>query len=751
MNKLDSKIRHLLLVMNLILAAGTFYTVTAQDQRYIHIGETQCFFKDYGCELELQPDDFLIWPAQYDNVNQHTTRMKGLWIGAKNFNDPVLNKKLNVKVIGIGPRLPANQFTMVFPQSIKLIGKYYHPKVIVDDQIGTSNELYDKLDDLDDKLPCDRMVAIKFNTSIGVSVTRKILYFTQQNHDNYFIQEYVLKNTGIYDKQGDVLEQTLQDFWVYFNYLYAFAGVTSSGFGATWGSFGSEWGTSDLLADFGPGTPNEHPVYPEIRGFYGWYGPTNSYSHPLTPSQDWGCPDYQDTGVLGSAKYTGVVTLFASKGPKGDYVTDDSSQPATTAYTGADGNPMDTAVSQFDVDFMQQRYNIMTEGHLDHRQIDAVLKTIGNTGYVEDWTGTLPYRNTGTRGASAQGQGFGPYTLEPGDSIRIVFAEGVTGISWEKCRQVGANWIAYYKDLPSKPDLVMPDGSPASADNEWNFNPSDAYKRAWVETGVDSVLQMLRSALANFKSGYIIPQPPPAPSSFTVQSGGDRIRLSWANNATSDPHFDGYVIYRSRGNVNDYRTIYEKIFECNAANAVHQYDDISALRGFNYYYYIQSKDDGTQNEVQPGKPLYSSLSLTLTSVPATLQRLAGTALEQIRVVPNPYDIRARALQFGSESQYDRIVFYGLPPVCEIKIFTERGDLIWQKEHTNGSGDEIWDSQTSSGQIIVSGIYIVYFQVTEDTYATSDISDESTGAIIFRKGELMFHKGESIYRKFVVIR
>ena len=183
---------------------------------------------------------------------------------------------------------------------------------------------------------------------------------------------------------------------------------------------------------------------------------------------------------------------------------------------------------------------------------------------------------------------------------------------------------------------------------------------------------------------------------------------------------------------------YEKIFECNASDVVHQFDDITASRGFDYYYYIQSKDDGTN---ESGIPINSSLSITLTSVPGQLQRPAGTRLEQVRVVPNPYDIRSRMFQFGADAQYDRIAFYDIPAICKLRIFTERGDLIWEKDHTSSTGDEIWDSITSSGQIIVSGIYALYVEVTEDTYDTWDQKD----------GRLLYRKGESVFRKFVVIR
>jgi len=797
MKKTYSKIR---LVFLLLLVYNGFNPITAQELRWMYVGQLQSFFLDYGAECELTSfnNNFLTWPTQYGN-NQYMARMKALWFGAKNFDDPVEKKIKSVKVVGAGPRYDAiNQPTMIFPQSIQLIGKYNHPVVVVDQQIGSTNDLYDVLDDIDENLPCDRMIVIKFNTSMGISVTKKIMAFTQQNHDDYFIYDYVITNTGIYNEAGDVYEQTLTDFWIYFNYRYAFAGVTSSGYGSTWGAFSSEWGRTTLYHDFGPYRGSD------INGFFGFYGPSDERAG-ITYEQDWGCPNQLVDGLLGSAKYAGVVTLFASKNPQ-EYGTNDANQPRNTAYIAVDNNPqliMDATISQYDELFMGERYRVMIEGHLPQTHMEAV-----GDQYVSNWSSQHPDRDGG--GGSGQGQGFGPYTLAPGDSIHIVFAEGANGISWEKCREVGANWFAYYQGTGT-PTLTLPNGSTTTSYTE--------YTRAWVETGRDSIMKTFNNAISNYNSEYNIPQPPPAPNEFTVQSGGNRIRLTWSDNAESWPYFDGYVIYRSEGNVKDYRTQYRKIFECSRSNAVTQFDDVSASRGFNYYYYIQTKDDGSQNDIHPGTPLYSSLFVTLTSVPATLQRPAitgppeappvntlqwklfepvewnpdsqfvpymavtynginyvcldstnttpdidvvnwvrtasrgewvsgsaynagdvvsyggaeyvtpysisgGSELELVRVVPNPYDIRGRFFQFGDQSQYDRIAFYGLPPECKLKIFTERGDLIWEKDHTLGTGDELWNSTTSSGQIITSGIYILYVETPD---------------------------GRSVFRKFVVIR
>ena len=79
------------------------------------------------------------------------------------------------------------------------------------------------------------------------------------------------------------------------------------------------------------------------------------------------------------------------------------------------------------------------------------------------------------------------------------------------------------------------------------------------------------------------------------------------------------------------------------------------------------------------------------------------------------------------------MFLNIPGHCIIRIYTENGNLINTIHHENGSGDERWNSNTSSGQVVVSGIYIVHFTVTQD------YTDPLTGALKYRKGETAFQK------------
>jgi hypothetical protein len=347
---------------------------------------------------------------------------------------------------------------------------------------------------------------------------------------------------------------------------------------------------------------------------------------------------------------------------------------------------------------MSLKYAAMSAGHpaLTHAQ------EVGN-GFA-DLFGT-------DNGGVEHGQGFGPYDLQPGDSIRIVLAEAVAGISRRKSEEVGKNWYAWYSGT-GQPTLVLPNGSTTT-----DFND---YKRQWVQTGRDSLFQTFRRAINNFRSNYTISQPPPPPNFFEVVSGGDRVVLTWSDNAESWPNFRGYRIYRAEAKPD---TFYQQIFETQLPDIVHRFDDTTARRGFDYYYYIESFDDGSTNDVRPGVPLASSRFYTMTIEPAFLRRPAAQSLTEIRVVPNPFNLRALDLQFGQTNQ-GRIAFFGLPPECTIKIYTERGDLVQTIVHDNGTGDELWDSLTSSGQIIVSGLYIVYFETPD---------------------------GRSTFRKFIVIR
>jgi hypothetical protein len=711
----------LLLQSRPLFAQGGQYIGWSQQMKWLRVNSLHAYFSEHGCEPETggdnQYNNRFSWPAQYGLI-QATLRARGMWLGCKDYYEAPIGKEFAFAVTNIGMKPNEYPAGRPIPNAVdfRLIGRFDHPVVSVDGKSATHNTLYDLLDEIDPDLKADRVLIVKNNTPIGVTVTKKVYAYTQQYNDNYFIYEYTLKNTGIIDAAGTVYQQPVKGFYFMLLSRIALAGesVPENSTDRTWGAGNSNYGRNvvDDVIGMNPEAPEfNDPTSPlfQLRANISWYGPHSE--RPVALEDDWGCPDEQGTGIMAAAKYVGQAVLHADAAP-GD-PSDDFTQPGTTYFLNSDEDIAQRTTSQsiYDETFMAKRYAFMIKGHAEKSR----ARQIEESGLAaNEWgTGVGGYSNT---------QGFGPYDLQDGDSIRIVLVQGVAGLSREKNREVGGNWLQYYKGTGA-PALVMPDGSTTT--------DHTAYKRAWVWTCKDSLLQTFRRARANYESGYSIPQPPEPPSRFTVESGGDRIRLTWADNAETDPHFGGYVVIRAQGTVSDPKAVYEKVFECGASDAVNAWDDTSAVRGFDYFYAVQSKDDGTQNIVDPGRPLVSGLFWTLTTLPANLRRAAGLDLEAVRVVPNPFDIRSRTLQFGDDSQIDQIAFYGLPPRCKVSVYTERGDRVWSKDHTNGAGDETWDSITSSRQIVVSGIYLLYVEVTEDGAG--------------------FKKGDSVIRKFVVIR
>lgn len=236
---------------------------------------------------------------------------------------------------------------------------------------------------------------------------------------------------------------------------------------------------------------------------------------------------------------------------------------------------------------------------------------------MADKVGIYGDPSIGTTGGMTIAQGYGPYNLAPGQSFHIVMAEAAAGLSREACIRIGRAF-------------KLGQITPAQKDDS-------------VYTGRDSLFQTFQRAIANYNSGYNIPQPPLPPSTFTVTSGGDRILLSWTP-SSGGPNLTGYKIYRAEGLVDsNYYLIYQ------SAPSVTSYNDTSAVRGFDYYYYITSVGDAAGNTggagTPPGVALESGRYYTQTYDPAKLLRPGVAApvrsiftVSGISVPPSKYSV-----------------------------------------------------------------------------------------------------------------
>ena len=692
--------------------------LNADEVRWLRVGMLQNWFSSGGCEIEVgrrnliedQQDGFR-YPALYPYQDMQVA--KALWLGATDYADPLLaDSTFEYKVVHIGPRV-FDETLEFMPRELKLIGRCTPPEVLVNELPASALQSSEQLDEIDEQLPADRMISNIVNTSLGVTITRKIYAYAQPYHDNYFIYDYTFTNTGVYDRDGSRHTQTLQNLIVFFQYRWAISRMPCH-YGYYWAPGSATWGHN---------TVNEilHPEYgDDYRAVYAWHGQHSEYSGNNIGAPNIGTGRLDGDGFLGAAQFPGVVTLHADRS-----AADESDDP--TQFAGAPHFLSDHQINwpndQFDAARMSREYEYMSRG-IPTNTHASLLRFPHNPGWQD-----APFTDTrdaddyaiSAMGGKTQSIAYGPYTLPPDKDIHIVIAECVGSLDWQKRYAIGNRW--YHETMP----YLLPDGS--------QTEDRDAYKDAWVFTGRDSLLATFDRAISTWDNDLAIDPAPPPPDQFTVIPGGDRMRLVWSANPESYAHFGGYRLFRQIANPD---TSFELIYECGqgTGNPVgNEYIDWDVQRGTGYFYYIISFDDGTVNTLDPGKSIYSSLFWTRTIQPAYLLRRPGHVLEAIRIVPNPFHFSASEGESNGQNQ-PQLMFYNLPPQCLIKILTERGDLIHTIHHDDNSGEDAWNLLPRHGNAVVSGLYIAYFQITADTY---------------QSGELRLSKGSHITKKFLIIR
>lgn len=673
--------------------------------KWLSAGSLHNWYSEVGSECEVcgfvgEQQDGLRWPGIYRFTDMQAA--KALWIGAVNVTDD-LGTNYPHRVVHVGPRVSGGgEF---FPTRFELISRLSPTAVLVDGAI-TEPEAAMITDYSDPSIDADVMIVNEANTLLGITMERRILQFTQEYHDNYHILEYTFTNTGNTDDDPEIElpNQTLEGVYFFFQWRLSVAKETRYVIGN-----GTSWGLNAMLDTRGDGVKVDPPGE-DFRAQFVWHGnfpPFSAYDNIGGPILPQALPALNiaptdTTGRLGASQFVGVVTLHADTSPSDR--TDDSSQPSTTSWIGSD-DPYTSQNDAFNPTKMEVEYGVMSAGHKSPRHAD-VVEPSGLPGFLDP----VGDPSLGTPGGFSNANGYGPYTLAPGESIRIVVAEGASGLSREANSVIGRA----YKDSGAN------DSAPITFDVRGQTHTMT--KNEWVFTGRDSLFQTFRRAIANYASAYKIPRAPAPPSVFEVDGGGDRIRLEWSPHA-AEPLPDSWEIYRAQGRFDSTYTLVHA-----ASSGDVSFDDTTPIRGIDYYYYIVAVQSASQNDgtglTPPGRALRSSRYATQTYTPTRLKRPAGESLSDLRIVPNPFNISSSPL-VRFPDQTDKLAFFNIPGRCTIAIYTDLGELVDEIEHTDGSGDEFWDHTTSSRQIVSSGVYIAV------------ITDLDTG--------------ERIIKKFVIIR
>jgi hypothetical protein len=667
--------KNIIITLFLVFLAAE-YTDAQYRNVWMSAGSLHSWYSEIGSELEeagfIRTQQFgLQYPAIYPYQDMQAAR--GMWLGARDFTDERGNY-YPYKVVTIGPRAPA--FYAAFPQEFKVISKF-EPSFVTVDGLPT----YDKdveLDEIDESMPWDRMIHSVINTQLGITIDRKIKQFSQQFNDNYIIYDYTFTNTGNTDNDADIElpDNTVVDAYFFFTFRNSVVKQTRFIIGNN-----SGWGINTMNDFRGDGVEIDPPDE-NFRAQFSWHG---YYTEGKQVAYDniggpiWAIsatarpffPDQSDTvGRLGATHFLGTVTLHADK--SATEKIDDPAQPSTTTYENSDSPVFLAGANAFNTDRMTREYEFMTKGHQAPRHA-RLVEPSGDYALQ-----TSPPNVGNASGGISYNVAYGPYTIAPGEDVRIVFAEGAGQMGRADQIRIGRQFR--------------------------NGQITAVEKNREVMKSRDSLFQTFRRAIDNFNSEWNIPQPPRPPATFEVAGGGDRIRLSWTPAADDPNPAIGYNIYRAEQNIDStYHLIY------NAGAGETSFDDVNPTRGVDYYYYISAY--GPPQAGGPGTPagsLESSRYYTQTYDPARLKRPAGTELSKIRIVPNPFVISGTTpsgTSPGVRYPGDRIGFLNIPGNCTIRIYTELGELINTIEHNDGSGDEFWYSVTSSNQIVVSGIYI----------------------------------------------
>ena len=742
-----------ILVAVLLLFSLGAATAHAQfTAKWLDIGTFHGTYTESGAQHEQNTSaaDGMEWPAIMRNSSHF--RAKALWLGTKDWTDPN-GQNWPYFVARIGPRTHGADVT--FPVQNVIISRTEDTVVEVDGALSFDNVAI--VDEIDPSLPADRMVHNIHNTLIGITVDRRAYAYVNQAHDDYHIIEYTYTNTGNTDDDPDIElpDQSLKD--TYFFRIHRWRGSLQ---GAWTVSGGQVWGKFSMVDVVGDG----HADYPiSFTAQYLWIG-----VDPEAQSQ-WdriGAPLFQENqwvasgdslGRLAGTSFIGRTTIHADNAPTDkSYIrctpaTIDTCQPRTMGFM--DQDEVLTSDGSSHEDYYE--WGIRTRENPDRivggsqHMFPHYADRIEPSGIFWEAKNDA---STGKQGGHAATTAYGPYSFAPGESVRIVIVEAIGGLNLDADFKIGRAYKLGGSDRDT--DLIAydanGDGTIMTGTFDYTINQMDVdgdgmfdsfgngleemTKNQWVMASRDSLLRTLQRginlyAASNNMSAYPVPEAPHAPTSFGVTGRPDRVELRWTAPA-GGPQRTAWELFRtSRFEDNLYENClsldpatnrfvvdndvycgYEMIARLDASAS--SYDDTDLNRGTDYYYYLQAvggpqPDDPDGITGTPGGyALRSAQSLTQTYQPVNLKRPpygATNSVADARIVPNPVNLGSdETIRFPQE---DRVAFFNIPGDCTIKIYTEIGELVHTIEHSDGSGDELWNLTTKSRQLLVSGIYI----------------------------------------------
>ncbi|RPH98898.1 MAG: hypothetical protein EHM72_12430 [Calditrichaeota bacterium] len=577
-------------------------------------------------------------------------------------------------------------------------------------------------DDFNPLLP-EEMNYSWFHTATGITVKQRSMTFSYPDYDDFIIYDYIFTNTGelAFPALNDTkqLTQTLNDVYITFhsgiqvstkgilNFHYdenLLAGVAPGGGFLGWrASDEGKGGFMNYYAVENQGADGKGVLY-YSRNYNGGREPIpssmdpykirNNWENFIRLKSDW-LPELQDPACFG------FVFLYRTP-------------PRNAGPDPFDADPNFVNVYSDERDNFKNKEVDFENFGLDLFKVNEMFE-FATHNFLPPNEGNLYCWYTST---------FGPYTLAPGDSIRLILAE-IGGVMDLKQVALG------------DPDNWYPDSSITAIRKN-----AEAARNAvrWGVGGYEAGIQVAADA----------PEPPPAPNctAVTVSAGLDTpfIAVRWdataenavikdgAGNVFYDgaSDLDGYRIYRTF----DERGIWwDPIVDIpisdlgkywNAEESQYEYWDKNLQFDFEFKYYVEAYNSDPKSWTSINGSVVNQLGELVSDdynqTPLVAARPGPADLANgwdVFVVPNPYVEGDPERSFGEPTPY-KIVFRNLPEKATIKIFTVSGDLVKTLSHGpdeigNLFGSISWDQRSEAGLHVAPGLYIYVVQSEVEQY------------------------------------
>ena len=581
--------------------------------------------------------------------------------------------------------------------------------------------------------PEETIIARWVDIKNGIQVTRRVYDWSNPDFDDFYIVDLTFTNTG--DFNGDGVTDTpgtINNLYISFKNSAAMTAMGMlEGFGWDFYEDDDGRGNDDMLwfSESG-GLPAAFAGWPGMKAVLRRDG-----DNPVTSWDDTGDPFYK---ALIPSNYDILQTEGQPRAPSTYFFAPIAFADAAGAFSFNDwdrGKFVQPASTDQPISFKWWHAHTPTDfdDPTPTTTVEADLAAVMQDRGFQDNANEV---NPEERAYFLELTSYGPYTLAPGESAKIVLA-------W------GAGHPSQMKPIPANQQdagMLLWDRS----------NATPEAKIAEIKTlGPQAALENLQLAHWTYDNNYQVPASPTEAyiSASNLASSGDaRQLIRWDNKSASavNPYSGeqdilGYRVYRSTwfnwgpwelkdvvGTGSNGETVTGK---WAFANNVYEYEDLDSAAGFSYFYSVRPYAKGVNNITFAGGMTVDDIPVGRVKsnvrrgyesgwAPATARTYDGderkafqpvtsetNALsKQVLVVPNPYFVDGIHTYPNSRN----IRFVGLPAKCRIHIYSASGDRVQTIEHDdpNKGEDEFRQIAFNIAGEVQTGLY--YFVVVNET-------------------------------------